>query len=664
MADNLVAKIFKEHIESGTFEQGEEVALRIDQALLQDATGTMACMQFEQMGQDRVQVPLAIQYVDHNVIQLDNKNPDDHLFLQGFAAKYGMHYSKPGNGICHYLHVERFAKPGAILIGADSHTTSSGAVGSIAIGVGGLDVSLVLAGNPFDTGVPIVVGVELTGELQDWVTPKDVILELLRRRGVEGGSGCIFEFYGPGVATIDVTGRTSICNMSTETGATTAIFPSDERTREWLEVQQRPEDFVELKADEGAQYDEYEHIALDELEPLIAQPHSPGNVVPVSEVAGTKAYQVCVGSSVNSGFEDLAVVAAVLKDKSVHQDVVMTVTPGSRQILNSIAETGVYADLVRAGARMLEPICGPCVGMGWAPPSDSVSVRTFNRNFPGRSGTPTDQVYLTTPTVAAATALRGVITDPRELGEYPDLPEAPMYPAVDDSQILPPAPEEEAESVEIPRGPNIHEPPEAEELPDELTGRVTIVLPDDISTGDLSPDGVEVMAFRSNIPQLASYTLRRFDPEFPEKAQEMAPGFIVGGKNYGQGSSREHAALAPLHLGIRAVVAKSFPRIHRRNLLSQGILPLLFKNEQDYDKFEQGQEWTLPDVRQHLENGDKEIPAQSNGTEITLVADYSDRERDILLHGGIRRQLREQQEATEGPGSKVEPADRGEETTA
>ncbi len=313
---------------------------------------------------------------------------------------------------------------------------------------------------------------------------------------------------------------------------------------------------------------------------------------------------------------------------------------------------------------MLEPICGPCVGMGWAPPSDSVSVRTFNRNFPGRSGTPTDQVYLTTPTVAAATALRGVITDPRELGEYPDLPEAPMYPAVDDSQILPPAPEEEADSVEIPRGPNIHEPPEAEELPDELTGRVTIVLPDDISTGDLSPDGVEVMAFRSNIPQLASYTLRRFDPEFPEKAQEMAPGFIVGGKNYGQGSSREHAALAPLHLGIRAVIAKSFPRIHRRNLLSQGILPLLFKNEEDYDKFEQGQEWTLPDVRQHLENGDEEIPAQSNGTEITLVANFSDRERDILLHGGIRRQLREQQEATEGPGSKVEPADRGEETTA
>ena len=655
MADNLVTKIFKEHTENGSFEPGEEVGLQIDQALLQDATGTMACLQLEQIGIDRVQVPLAVQYIDHNVIQLDNKNPDDHLFLQGFAAKYGMYYSKPGNGICHYVHVERFAKPGATMVGADSHTTSSGSVGSIAIGVGGLDVALVLAGRPFETGFPTVIGVELTGELQDWVTPKDVILELLRRRGVAGATNSIFEFYGPGVATIDVTGRTTICNMSTETGATTAIFPSDDRTREWLEAQQRPEDFVELGADEGAQYDEYEHIALDELEPLIAQPHSPGNVVPVSEVAGTKAYQVCIGSSVNSGFEDLAIAAAVLRDQSVHEDLVMTVTPGSRQILNSIAETGVYADLVRAGDRMLEPICGPCVGMGYAPPSDSVSVRTFNRNFPGRSGTQSDQVYLTTPTVAAATALRGVITDPRELGEYPDLPEAPMYPAVDDAQILPPAPEDEADRIEIPRGPNIHEPPEAEELPDDFTGTVTIVLPDDISTGDLSPDGVEVMAFRSNIPELASYTLRRFDPEFPEKAQEMAPGIIVGGANYGQGSSREHAALAPLHLGIRAVVAKGFARIHRRNLVSQGILPLLFKNEEDYDQFEQGQEVTLPNIREHLENGDTEVTAQIDGTEITLLAEFSDRERRLLINGGFRRQMRQEDEESAPKGGEHKP---------
>jgi predicted aconitate hydratase len=658
MADNLVTKIFKDHLESGSYEPGEEVGIQIDQALLQDATGTMACMQLEQIGVDRVQVPLAVQYIDHNVIQLDHKNPDDHLFLQGFAAKYGMYYSKPGNGICHYVHVERFAKPGATMVGADSHTTSSGAVGTIAIGVGGLDVALVLAGRPFETGFPTVIGVELTGELQDWVTPKDVILELLRRRGVSGATNSIFEFYGPGVATIDVTGRTSICNMSTETGATTAIFPSDDRTREWLEAQQRPDDFTELGADEGAEYDEYEHIALDELEPMVAQPHSPGNVVPVSEVAGTKVYQVCIGSSANSGFEDLAIAAAVLKDKSVATDLVMTVTPGSRQILNSIAESGVYADLVRAGARMLEPICGPCVGMGYAPPSDAVSVRTFNRNFPGRSGTQSDQVYLVTPTIAAATALYGEITDPRELGEYPDLPKAPMYPAVDDGQILAPASEDEADKIEIHRGPNIHEPPEAEELPEEFKGTVTIVLPDDISTGDLTPDGVEVMAFRSNVPELAKYTLRRFDPDFPEKAQEMAPGIIVGGENYGQGSSREHAALAPLYLGIRAVIAKGFARIHRRNLVAQGILPLLFKNEEDYDQFEQGQEWTLPDIRERLNNGDTEVTAQSNGTEITLQAQFSERERNMLIHGGFRRQLREDQEEKkpEAPGSEAPEA--------
>jgi aconitate hydratase len=641
LADNLVNKILKDHVETGTYEQGEEVGLRVDQALLQDATGTMASLQFEEMGFDRVQVPLAVQYVDHNIIQLDHKNPDDHIFLQAFAAKYGVYYSRPGNGICHYLHVERFAKPGAILIGADSHTTTSGALGSIAIGAGGLDVTLVLAGQPFSTAVPQVVGVELTGDFQDWVTPKDVILELLRRRGVRGGGGYMFEFYGPGVANIPVSGRITICNMIAELGATAGIFPSDDRTREWLEAQERSDDFEELAADEGAEYDEHEHIELDKLEPLIAQPHSPGNVVPVSEVAGTKAHQVCVGSSVNSGFEDLAVVAAVLKDKTVYPELVMTVTPGSRQILDSIAQTGVYADLVRAGARMLEPACGPCVGMGQAPPSDSVSLRTFNRNFPGRSGTQSDNVYLVSPTTAAATALYGVITDPRELGEYPDLPEAPANPAVDDSQILSPAPEDEAGGIEIPRGPNIQPPPEAPELPDDLTGKVTIVVEDDISTGDMAPDGVEVMSFRSNVPEIAKFTFRRLDPDYPEKAQEMAPGFIVGGENYGQGSSREHAALAPLHLGVRAVFAKSFARIHRRNLFSQGILPLVFKDEDDYDKFEQGQEWTIPDIREHLENGDKEVTAEMDGTEVTLLADYSDREREILIQGGVRRQLRE-----------------------
>jgi aconitate hydratase len=657
MADNLVTKILKEHLISGELEPGEEIGLRIDQTLLQDATGTMACLQFERMGVDRVQVPFAVQYVDHNIIQLDFKNPDDHRFLQAFAAKYGVHFSRPGNGICHYLHVERFAKPGATLIGADSHTTTSGSLGSIAIGAGGLDVAVVMAGRPFETPAPKVVGVELTGELPEWVTPKDVILELLRRRGVSGGLNRIFEFHGPGVANIDVTGRLTICNMIAELGATTGVFPSDERTREWLEAQQRPDDFVELGADDGADYDEREEIDLGELVPLIAQPHSPGNVVPVEEVAGTKVAQVCIGSSVNSGFEDLAVAAAVLRDETVYEGLVMTVTPGSRQILDSIAQTGVYSDLVRAGARMLEPVCGPCVGMGQAPPSDSVSVRTFNRNFPGRSGTQTDQVYLTTPTVAAATALRGVITDPRELGGYPDLPQAPANPAVDDKQILEPAPKDEAGGIEIPRGPNIEPPPEPPELPDDLKATVTIVVGDDVSTGDLAPDGVEVMSFRSNVPEIAKFTFRRFDPEYHKKAQEMAPGFIVGGENYGQGSSREHAALAPLHLGIRAVIAKSFARIHRRNLVSQGIVALEFKDDGDYEKFEEGQEWELPDIRERLENGDEEVSARMDGEEITLLANLSDRERKILLDGGILRQLREEQEPSATGGYEPESAE-------
>lgn len=631
MAKNLVAKIFEGHTD-GEFRPGEEVGLRMDQALLQDATGTMACLQFERMGFERIRVPFAVQYVDHNVIQLDFKNPDDHRFLQAFSSKYGVHFSRPGNGICHYLHVERFARPGATLVGADSHTTSSGALGSIAIGAGGLDVALVMAGQPFETPTPKVVGVELTGKLSDWVTPKDVILELLRRRGVRGGLNRIFEFRGEGVKSIDVTGRTTICNMIAELGATTGIFPSDERTKEWLEAQQRPDDFIELEADEGATYDEEEHIELDRLEPLIAKPHSPGNVVPVEEVA-----------------------AAVLRDESVYPSLVMTVTPGSRQILDSIASTGVYSDLVRAGARMLEPVCGPCVGMGQAPPSDSVSVRTFNRNFPGRSGTIHDHVYLTTPTTAVATALRGVITDPRELGEYPDLPKAPANPSVDDRQILDPAPEEEAGAIEIPRGPNIEPPPEAPELPDSLECTVTIVVEDDVSTGDLAPDGVEVMSFRSNVPEISKFTFRRFDLKYHEKAKEMAPGFIVGGHNYGQGSSREHAALAPLHLGVRAVIAKSFARIHRRNLISQGILPLTFEDEDDYEKFEAGQKWELANIRKRLENGDGEIPLKGADGEITLVAGFSERERGILLSGGVLRKLREESGASV-PG-RAEPED-------
>jgi aconitate hydratase len=643
MPDNVTMKIIKDHLMRGELGPGQEIAVRVDQTLLQDATGTMASLQFEELGLPRVAVPLAVQYVDHNMIQLDFKNPDDHQYLQAFDAKYGLHFSRPGNGICHYLHFERFARPGAILIGADSHTTTSGALSMIAIGAGGLDVAVCMAGQPFEFETPLVVGVELRGQLSPWVQAKDVILELLRRRGVRNGLGRIFEFYGEGVATLDVSQRATICNMIVEMGATTGLFPSDERTREWLEHQQRPGDWMELKADEGATYDEYETIELDKLEPLIAKPSSPGSVVPVREVAGTPVAQVCVGSSVNSGYGDLAIVAAVLRGKVIAPNLVMTVTPGSRQILDTISQTGVYQDLVRAGARMLEPACGPCVGMGQAPPSGAVSVRTFNRNFPGRSGTQNDQVYLCSPTTAAATALKGVITDPRDLGpEEPKIPPPIYNPAADDYQIIAPLPSEQADQVVIPRGPNIQAPPAQSPLPDSLKGSVLIVVGDDISTGDLSPDGAEVMAFRSNVAAMANYVFRRLDREFAARAREWGGGFIVGGHNYGQGSSREHAALAPKQLGVKAVIAKSFARIHRRNLIAQGIPPLTFFNEDDYNLARQGDTWEMPDIRRALAESEAEVTAKivEQNQEIKLRAKFSPRERRMLNNGGLLAHIR------------------------
>lgn len=643
MASSLTVKILNEHLERGSLESGQEIALRIDQTLLQDATGTMACLQFEQLGLDRVRVPLAVQYVDHNVIQLDFKNPDDHRFLQYFCAKHGILFSRPGNGICHYLHVERFARPGQTLIGADSHTTTSGCLGMIAIGAGGLDAAVSMAGVPFEMEAPCVVGVHLTGDFRPWVQPKDVILELLRRRGVRGGLGRIFEFFGEGISRIGVTGRMTICNMIAELGATAGIFPSDGETRAWLEAQHRGEHWVPLSADEGADYDEIEEIDLGVLEPLIAKPSSPGNVVPVREVAGTRTQQVCVGSSVNSGYEDLATVAAVLKEQIVNPDLVMTVTPGSRQILNTIAASGIYQDLVLSGARMLEPVCGPCVGMGQAPPSGAVSVRTFNRNFPGRSGTDDDQVYLCSPATAAATALRGVITDPRDLStEYPDFPAGQPNPEADDRQILEPASPEEAASIEVPRGPNIKPPPEQHPLSADLQGRVLIVVGDDVSTGDLAPDGALVMAFRSNVEAISNYVFRRIDPDFVERAREWGGGIIVGGHNYGQGSSREHAALAPKALGVRAVVAKSFARIHRRNLLAQGIPALTFADDSEYDRVQQGDGWEVSNLRGRLERGERELTARVSGSDqtIRLHADFSARERAVLLAGGLLSYIR------------------------
>jgi aconitate hydratase len=644
---SLATRILEEHLVRGELVPGTEIALKVDQTLAQDATGTMAMMQLELFGVERVQVETAVVYVDHNILQIDFKNPDDHRFLQAMSAKYGAWFSRPGNGICHYLHCERFATPGKTLIGADSHTTQSGSCAMIAIGAGGLDVAVCMAGHPFELPCPKVVGVHLENELRrPWIQAKDVILELLRRRGVRGGRGCIFEFHGPGVATLTYTERGTIANMIAELGATGAVFPSDEQTREWLEEQNRAEDFVELPTGSAGDFDDEEEIDLATLVPLVAKPSSPGNVVPVEEVAGIELKQVCIGSSVNSSYADLALVGAVLRGNRLADSLVSaTATPGSRQILDQITRSGTYVDLLTAGVRMLEPACGPCVGMGQAPPSGSASLRTFNRNFPGRSGTADDQVYLCSPAVAAASMLSGVIADPRELREV-ELPERPAArPEVVQKHVLAPAPEAEASAVEIPRGPNIKPPPEQKPLPDDLEMRVVIVAPDDISTGDLSPDGATVMAYRSNVPAIAEFTFQHRDKEFPRRAKDWGGGFIVAGHNYGQGSSREHAALAPAQLGVRAVIAKSFARIHRRNLIAQGIVPLLFQDEADYDRAELGQTWRIAGLHS-IAAGEDELEVEIAGDGgLTLTHDLLPREREIVVAGGLIRYLREPQPA-------------------
>jgi aconitate hydratase len=644
---SLARTILEEHLVRGELVPGTEIGLRVDQALAQDATGTMALMQFELFEVERIQVETAVVYVDHNILQIDFKNPDDHRFLQAMAAKYGAWFSRPGNGICHYIHCERFAAPGKTLIGADSHTTQSGSCAMIAIGAGGLDVAVCMAGHPFELPCPKIVGVQLENELaRPWIQAKDVILELLRRRGVRGGRGCVFEFCGPGVATLSYTERGTIANMIAELGATGAVFPSDEQTRVWLEEQGRAEDYVELPTGVQGDFDEEEEIDLAALVPLVAKPSSPGNVVPVEEVVGTKLAQVCIGSSVNSSYEDLALVGSVLRGGRISDRLVSsTATPGSRQILDQITRSGTYVDLLTAGVRMLEPACGPCVGMGQAPPSGSASLRTFNRNFPGRSGTADDQVYLCSPAVAAAAMVTGVISDPRELPDVEIPARPPARPEVVQKHILEPAPAEEAAGIEIPRGPNIKPPPMHQPPPEELEMRVLIVAPDDISTGELSPDGATVMAYRSNVPAIAEFTFQHRDKEFPRRAKEWGGGFIVAGHNYGQGSSREHAALAPLQLGVRAVIAKSFARIHRRNLIAQGIVPLLFKDESDYDKAELGQTWRISGLH-GIAHGEDELDCEirEDGT-IVLTHDLLPREREIVVAGGLIRYLREQQPA-------------------
>ncbi|MBV9309652.1 MAG: aconitate hydratase [Solirubrobacterales bacterium] len=649
MAKNLTNQILSEHLEEGELKAGSSIAINMDQALLQDATGTMALMQFEELQEPRAKVERAVQYVDHNVVQLDYKNPDDHRMLQALARKYGLHFSRPGNGISHYIHMERFGKPGQTMLGADSHTTQAGCLGMVAIGAGGLDVAVVLGGHPYEIACPEVVEVHLEGELnRPWVQAKDIILELLRRLSASGGKNKVLEFTGPGTASLSIPERATIANMVADLGGTAGVFPPDQRTREWLDLQDRADDYVEMGPDDGAEYDERIEINLDELGPLVAKPHNPDNVVAVEEVVGTPLAQVCIGSSVNSGYNDLALPGAVLADKDgqiVHPEIAATATPGSRQILNAIAESGVYRQLSDGGVRMLEPVCGPCVGMGQAPPSDANSLRTFNRNFPGRSGTPEDSVYLCSPAVAAVSLLSGKIEDPREYGEAPELlPMPELRPYVDDVHIFAPAEENEAEKIEIPRGPNIKRPPEHKPLPDELKARVATIQPDDVSTGDLAPDGVEVMSYRSNVPAIAEFTLRHRDPDFRKRLKEWGSGFIVAGDNYGQGSSREHAALAPLHLGVKAVIAKSFARIHRRNLIAQGIVALTFSDPDDYEKAEVEQCWVLPKLKQELAEGADSITAkiEDNGDEFALSHDFSEHEREILIAGGLLAYLREQ----------------------
>jgi aconitate hydratase len=639
-ARTLTAQLIESHRLDG---DDELVALNVDQALLEDATGVMAAQQFEPLGVDRCRVPLAVCYVDHNVLQLDEKNKLDHLYLQAFCRRYGIHYSKPGNGISHYIHLERFDRPGALMIGADSHTSMAGAVGMLAIGVGGLEVAVAMAGHAFELPPPHVVGVELQGRLAPGVQAKDIVLELLRRHDVRGAVGWIFEFHGAGVQELSVTERATICNMVVETGATTGVFPSDARTRDWLELQGRGEQFVPLAAEPGASYNEVEAIDLDALEPLVAQPSSPGNVVPVADLAGAEISQVCVGSSVNSSFADLATVAAALSGEGVHPSIDLTVTPGSRQILEMIVESGVYGELVRAGARILEPICGPCIGVGQAPAPGAGSLRTFNRNFPGRSGTVGDRVYLCSPATAAASAVTGRISDPRSMLKRDRQRQCtvPERVRIDDRQILAPATREDRAPIELPRSENIVAPPEAAPIDETLEVPVLIVVDDDVSTGDMAPDGALGMALWGNIPACARFMFRRLDPCFYERARAAGGGLIVAGHNYGQGSSREQAALSAVHLGVRGVVAKSFARIHRRNLALNGILPLRFLRAEDYETAREGRRWRLEGVRAAVESGARRVSAKTGDGTIELAIELLAGEREPLLAGGLRELIRE-----------------------
>ena len=641
MGMTIAEKILSAHLVDGEMVKGQEIGIKIDQTLTQDATGTMAYLEFEAMGVPRVKTELSVAYIDHNTLQTGFENADDHRFIQSVAKKHGIRFSRPGNGICHQVHLERFGIPGKTLIGSDSHTPTGGGIGMLAMGAGGLDVAVAMGGGAYHISMPKMLRVNLTGKLSPWVSAKDVILKVLEILSVKGGVGKIVEYAGEGVSTLTVPERATITNMGAELGATTSIFPSDEITREFLRAQGREQDWTPLASDPDAVYDEEITVDLTSLVPMVACPHSPDNVKTVEAVGPIKVDQVCIGSCTNSSYLDLMHVAAILKGKTVHPDVSLAIAPGSKQVYNMLAENGALADIIAAGARVLECACGPCIGMGQSPNSHGVSLRTFNRNFEGRSGTADGQIYLVSPETAAVSALTGVLTDPRTLGGEVSVA-MPEHFLINDNMVAAPAPTEEMDSVEILRGPNIKEFPVTTALPESLSVKALLKVGDNITTDHIMPAGAKILPYRSNIPYLSNFCFGVCDKEFPQRCRDNGPSVVVGGQNYGQGSSREHAALVPLYLGVKAVLVKSFARIHCANLANAGILPLVFENEADYDRIDQMDELELPNVRKEIEAGSSvTVVNKTKGITIPAQAVLSSRQRDMVLAGGLLNYTRE-----------------------
>ena len=635
MGLTLTEKILSAHLVEGEMKKGTEIGIKIDQTLTQDATGTMAYLEFEAMGVPRVKTERSVAYIDHNTLQNGFMNMDDHRFIGSVAKKHGIYFSRPGNGICHQVHLERFGVPGKTLIGSDSHTPTGGGIGMIAIGAGGMDVAVAMGGGTYYITCPKVVKVELTGKLQPWVAAKDVILEVLKRLTVKGGVGKVIEYCGDGVKTLSVPERATITNMGAELGATTSIFPSDEVTYKFLKAQGREDVYTPLCADEDAVYDEVVEINLSELVPMAACPHSPDNIKTVAELGAMKIDQVCIGSCTNSSLMDMMKVAHILKGKTVHPDVSLSIAPGSKQVLSMLAENGALAVMLEAGARVLESACGPCIGMGQSPNSGGISLRTFNRNFEGRSGTADGQIYLVSPELAAASAITGVLTDPRTLGDMPEF-EMPESFLVNDNMIVPPVAAEDMDSVEVLRGPNIKPFPTSEPMPQEISAKVSLKVGDNITTDHIMPAGAKILPLRSNIPEISKYCFAVCDESFHDRALDMGKSIVIGGSNYGQGSSREHAALAPLYLGVKAVITKSFARIHMANLINAGIIPMTFANESDYDRIGENDELQIKDVIEQIKTSNTiKVTNVTKGFDFECTVNFSDRQKEMLYAGGL-----------------------------